>query len=123
MATLGPSIRDARSVFPPVLLPAPRIGAYRIEAARRAPSEHVLRARGVRVACSDVPCASRSERPRDAATTGALERGDDVQHRTSAAEPEVQCRGAAVPCEVAQRRHMARGKVLHMEIVAHAGAV
>ena len=100
-------------------LPAPRVGADRVEAARRAPAEQSVRPRRIGEHAGNVALAARREPAGDRPAGRTLERGDGFQHRMAASYSEVERGDARCPREVSHRGEMARGKVLHMEVIAH----
>jgi len=104
-------------------LPAPGIGAHRIQVARGLPAQQGACQAGVRVAGVDVARAARDDLVGHRAAAGALVGADHLQHAVAAAGAQVD-RERLLPLEqVAQRRHVSFGEVHHVDVVAHAGAV
>src|SRR5439155_26703978 len=106
-----------------VEFPAPRVGADRIEIETGAPAQQRIDARGIGVADRNVsrPTLCRPARQRLAA--GAFECGDYFEHGATATHAQIERDDSGLPREMGERRHVSRGKVGDVDVVAYARAV
>ena len=104
-------------------LPGPGRGAHVVDAARRPPSEDLVRPGGVREVGRHVSGAARADAARDRDAARPLERRQNLHHRGAAAGSDVERLAAGSGEAVVQRRDMGPRQIDHVDVVALPGSV